>query len=228
VLLNRIKNQIQIDEIIQERTQKLITLNKGIVITAADIVERRDRFTSGHVERVAGYVKRLLDIMAASEIYSEDLASWSQELFILASYLHDVGKLYTPTAILNKPDTLTEDEFEVIKMHTTESEKVIDQMINYAGNTELLWLTKQIAVYHHERWDGTGYPFKLKETDIPLPSRILAVVDVYDALTSERPYKKPYTHEAAIRIIENNTGMYFDPAIAAVFCENNALFEALD
>jgi len=118
---------------------------------------------------------------------------------------------------LNKPDSLTEDEFEIIKTHAKEGEKIIDQMIKQTGEAEFLHSAKLVAAYHHERWDGTGYPYGLKELDIPLAGRIMAIIDVYDALVSKRPYRKPFTHKEAVDIIVGESGKHFDPKIVDAF-----------
>jgi len=119
---------------------------------------------------------------------------------------------------------LTEKEFEIIKTHAVEGEKIIGQMIKQTGEVDFLHSAKLIATYHHERWDGTGYPYGLKGADIPLQGRLMAIVDVYDALVSERPYKKPMTHGEAVDIIIKESDRHFDPVIVDVFREVNHLF----
>jgi putative two-component system response regulator len=119
--------------------------------------------------------------------------------------------------ILNKPGKLSEEEYEKMKNHTTEGVKIIDKMIKQTGEEEFLSNAKLYAEYHHERWDGSGYPYGLKGTDIPLHGRIMAVADAYDALVSKRPYKEAYAHEEAVNIISKDAGKHFDPKIVEVF-----------
>jgi putative two-component system response regulator len=232
VLLNRIKYHLYIDAIIHERTEQLrvyseqlVRLQNGIVHGLADIVEGRDTNTGGHIDRTSEYLKVLFDAMIQRGVYSGEIFAWNQELFISSARLHDVGKIVIPDPILNKPAALTNDEFDIMKTHTTEGGRIIERMVDYTGEAEFLQYAKLSAVYHHERWNGTGYPHALKEADIPLQGRIVAIVDVYDALTSERPYKKPFTDAQAADIIMKDSGKHFDPLIADVFFEIKDQFE---
>jgi len=219
VLLNRIKNHIQIDNIIRERTEELMLLKNGIVFTMADIVERRDKKTDGHVERVTVFLKILLEAMITYGVYADEIRNWNLDVCVSSARLHDVGKINIPDSILNKPGELTKEEFDIVKTHTTEGEKIIDQTISRTGDSDFLQSAKLIAAYHHERWDGTGYPYGLKGSGIPLHGRLMAIIDVYDALISERPYRKALAHDVAINTIKNEAGKHFDPLITGVFCE---------
>jgi len=133
--------------------------------------------------------------------------------------LHDLGKIAISDTILNKPDKLTEEEFTLMKTHCTAGEKIIEHMKERTGDAEFLRHAKLFTAYHQEKWDGDGYPYGLNGRDIPLQGRILAVVDVYDALTTVRPYKKAFSHEEGINIIKKGAGTHFDPEIANLFCE---------
>jgi putative two-component system response regulator len=217
VLLNRIKTHLDIDGLIRERTAQLERVQNGIVFVLADIVEKRDGKTGGHIERVALYTQILLDAMMARGLYVDEIRGWDMELVIASTRLHDVGKVTISDFILNKPGPLTEEEFATIKTHAMEGELIIDQVIARTGEVEFLRSAKLFAGYHHENWDGTGYPRGLKETAIPLHGRIMAIVDVYDALVSERPYKKAFPHEEAVAVIMAEAGKRFDPNIVEVF-----------
>jgi putative two-component system response regulator len=219
VLLNRIKTQLDIDGLIRERTDRIKRLQNGIMVVLANVVEERDKDTGGHNDRTSEYIKMLIDAMIEHGLYADELSRWDIEKVISAARLHDMGKIHIIDTILNKPGKLDEDEYEQIKLHSTEGVNIIDRMIGHTGEEEFLHNAKLFAEYHHERWDGTGYPHKLKGTDIPLHGRIMAVVDVYDALVSKRPYKEPYTHEKSIGIISEESGRHFDPEIVKVFLD---------
>jgi len=224
VLLNRIKNHLDVDAIIRERTaqlvertKQLVRLQNGIVYIMADLVENRDKNTGGHIDRTAVYMKTLIDAMLEQGVYAEEICRWNRDLVISSARLHDVGKIVTPDSILNKPGPLTGEEFERMKEHTIEGARIIDKATQQTGNTEFLHNAKMIAAYHHERWDGTGYPYQLKRTEIPLQARLMAIGDVYDALVSARPYKKGFPHEEAVNIIMEGSGKHFDPHVANIF-----------
>jgi len=219
VLLNRMKTHLQIDEIIQDRTVQIECLKNAIVFSFADIVEKRDKNTGGHIERTSEYIRILANTMMEHGIYEDALSNLNLVSLISSSRLHDIGKIAISDSILNKPGKLTDEEFAIMKTHAAEGEAIIDQIASRADNDEFLHNAKLFAGYHHERWDGTGYPYGLKERKIPLQGRIMAVVDVYDALVSMRPYKPPFPDTEAIQIIMDNAGTQFDPIIADVFFE---------
>ena len=233
VLLNRIKNHLHIDELIHERTKQLhertdqlVRLQNGIVFALADIVESRDKGTGGHIDRTTVYIRILIDAMIEHGVYTDDMQGWNLESVISSARLHDIGKIAIPDYILNKPGPLTKEEFERMKTHALEGERIIDQMVYRTGDAEFLLNAKLSAAYHHECWNGSGYPYGLKGTDIPLHGRIMAIVDVYDALTTERPYKKAFTNEESVKIIMEGSGERFDPNIVRVFYEVREKIEA--
>jgi len=227
ILLNRIKTHLHVDEIIRERTEEIRQLKNAIVISFADIVEKRDHETGGHVDRTAKYIEILIDAMMKSGVYEEELRNMNFDSFISSARLHDVGKIAIPDSILNKPSRLNEEETENMKTHAIEGEEIINQIAQRANDDEFLSNARLFAGFHHERWDGMGYPYGLEETRIPLQGRIMAIVDVYDALVSERPYKKAFTEEEAISIIMKNAGTQFDPFIADVFFQVKDQFGAV-
>ena len=224
VLLNRLKNHLFIDDLIrkrtaelEERTEQLEMLKNGLVFTMADLVENRDKNTGGHIDRTAEYMKVLIEAMLEQGVYNDEISSWDLDLVTLSARLHDLGKIAIPDSILNKPDKLTDEEFTIMKTHSLEGERIINNAIMRTGDAQFLQYAKIIAAYHHERWDGRGYPYALEGEKIPLQGRIMAVIDVYDALVSERPYKKAFTHEKAVEIIMEESGTHFDPRISEVF-----------
>jgi putative two-component system response regulator len=232
VLLNRIKTHLEIEELIHERTVMLLQrtdtlqrLQNGIVSILANMVESRDKYTGGHIERTTKYIRILLSAILDRKVYFDEISHWSFEECVSSARLHDIGKITITDMILNKPGKLTADEYELMKTHAAEGEKIIDNIIAESGNEAFLKNAKLFACYHHEKWDGTDYPYGLKGADIPLQGRILAVVDVYDALISNRSYKNAFTHEEAVEIIREGRGRHFDPEITDVFFDVNALFK---
>ena len=226
VLLNRIKYHLHIDDLIRDRTAQLMRLQNSIVFTLADIVESRDENTGGHIDRTSMYIEILLNAMQAQGLYSEEIGAWNLDSVISAARLHDVGKLSISDNILNKPGPLTKDEFYIMQSHPSAGERIISQMMLRSGDVEFLRNAKLSAASHHERWDGSGYPCGLKGTEIPLHGRIVAIVDVYDALTTERPYKKALSNSEALRIIMDESGRHFDPDIVNVFLQINDRIDA--
>jgi len=226
VLLNRIKTHLDIDEIIRERTLQLHRLQNSIVAVLADMVENRDKGTGGHIERTSVYIKILINVMKDNGIYTDEIRGWDVDKIISSARMHDLGKISITDVIVNKPGKLTEDEYEVMKKHAEEGERIIDEIISRTGEGDFLRNAKLFAGTHHERWDGKGYPRGLKENEIPLQGRIMAIVDVYDALVSERPYKKAFTEDEAVEIIMQNSGTHFDPIIAETFYKSKDLIKA--
>jgi putative two-component system response regulator len=183
----------------------------------ANMVENRDRVTGGHIDRTQKYLSILVDELLRAGIYTDEVSLWDLDILLPSAQLHDVGKITVSDLILNKPGKLTDEEFDLSKLHCTEGERIIEEMIDKAEEDGFLIHAKRFAGFHHEKWNGTGYPRRLKCEEIPLEGRIMAIVDVYDALVSERPYKKPLTHEQAIGIIKNDGGTHFDPQIVEAF-----------
>ena len=221
VLLNRIKTHLNIESIIHERTNSLNKLKNGIVSTLANMVECRDKLTSSHVERTTKYIEILFKEMQKRGVYTDEINQWNMETVISSVRLHDVGKIVISDLLLNKEGPLTKEEFEIMKTHAVEGEKIIDNIATESGDGHFLQHAKLFAGYHHERWDGTGYPYGLKGSEIPLQGRLMALADVYDALVSDRPYKKAFSHEKAMEIIREGNGSHFDPQLVEVFlaCE---------
>ena len=219
VLLNRIKTHLNIDDIIRERTAQLHRLQNSIVSVLADMVENRDKGTGGHIERTSVYIRILIEQMKERGVYADEISAWDVDKMISSARMHDLGKISITDVIVNKPGKLTDTEYEIMKSHAEEGERIIDEIISRTGEGDFLRNAKLFAGTHHERWDGKGYPRGLKGEEIPLQGRIMAIVDVYDALVSERPYKKAFTEDEALNIIVQNSGTHFDPAIVNLFCD---------
>jgi len=206
-----------LEEMVKSKTQTVEELKNAILRVMSELVERRDQITGGHVDRTQRYVKMFLDAMRKHDVYVNEIDSWDEKLVLQSSLLHDVGKISIKDSILFKPGRLTDDEFEEIKAHTTFGEKVIMNLKDATSDSEFAEYARLFAVSHHEKWNGTGYPNGLKGEDIPLLGRIMAIVDVYDALVSERPYKAAFPHGEAMDIIRKENGEHFDPALIEVF-----------
>lgn len=217
VLANRIKLHLNMHRRIQERSLALEHAHRSLMSVLADIVESRDKNTGGHIDRTTRYIKLLIQGMLDRGVYASELEDWNLTDVAICAALHDVGKIAIPDVVLNKPGKLTYDEFELIKTHAAKGTEIINKVINRTGEDKFLYPSRVFAGFHHENWDGSGYPHGLKGRDIPLGGRIMAVVDVYDALVSERPYKKAFTDEEAVSIISADSGKKFDPAIVDVF-----------
>jgi len=235
VLINRLRTHMNIDELIRERTSQLQhkttqlqTLQNGIVFVLADMVECRDHTTGGHVDRTASYLNILLESMLERKVYEDEIGKMDFDLLISSARLHDIGKITISDVILNKPGKLTDAEFETMKTHAAQGVRIIDQIVSRTEDVEFLRNAKLFAGYHHERWDGRGYPFGLAKEEIPLLGRIMAIVDVFDALVSERPYKRPFPPDEAIQIIMDCSETQFDPLIAELFFEAREKFKAVD
>ncbi|MBQ4497559.1 MAG: response regulator [Spirochaetaceae bacterium] len=206
-----------LNDMVREKTETILQLQYSILSTIANLVEFRDVNTGGHIERTQHYLSVLLKAMREQGTYAEEVSTWKIPLLIQSAQLHDVGKIAISDTILKKEGKLTPEETEIMMKHTSFGAEIIRKISISAYGTEFLNYAEVLAQHHHEKWDGTGYPNKLKGTDIPLAGRIMAIADVYDALVSARPYKKAFTHEEASRIIIEGSGTHFDPTLVEVF-----------
>jgi len=217
VLIRRIETHIETDKLIKESQQAVRDVHNATISVIADMVESRDKVTGGHIERTQAYLEILFNALIRAGIYANEISNWDRNFLLPSAQLHDVGKISISDLILNKPEKLTDEEFDQIKQHSAIGEKIIDEIISKTKDDGFLGHAKKFAGYHHEKWNGTGYPRGLKEETIPLEGRIMAIADVYDALVSARPYKKPFTHEEAVQIIKDGSGTHFDPKIVDAF-----------
>ena len=217
VLLNRIRLHIDISELIKERTSQLERSHRNLILILADMVDTRDHSTGGHTERTTAYIREIIKEMQKKGVYADEIENWDIELMATCSILHDVGKIGVSDIILNKPARLTDEEFILMKDHAENGTKILNKIIEMNGGDVFLTNALLFAAYHHESWDGLGYPNGLKGTEIPLQGRIMAIADVYDALISKRPYKPAFSHEEAVKIIFEDSGKRFDPKLIDVF-----------
>jgi putative two-component system response regulator len=202
---------------VDNKTKMVVELKNAILKTMAELVECRDDITGGHIERTQSYLGLLIDALQRYGVYMDEIEPWDIGLVLQSAQLHDVGKISIKDKILQKPGKLTPEEFEEIKTHTTFGEKIIDKIRSRTSEQAFLDHAKILVSAHHEKWDGSGYPRGLKGQDIPLLGRLMAIVDVYDALVSERPYKKAFSHEEAVAIILKGRGTHFDPELVDLF-----------
>ena len=232
ILLSRIRVQLEVksyreelEEKVKEKTKMIENLQDVIILSLAELVECRDINTGGHVKRTAKYVEILTKEILERKVYSDILTPIYVHNMIRSAPLHDVGKIGINDATLLKAGCLDEDEFEFMKQHTILGAKALQKIIDETNGESFLYIAKDMAYYHHEKWDGAGYPQGLKGQEIPLCARIMAIADVYDALTTSRPYKKPFTHEKAVELILLGKGTNFDPKLIEVFEEISHKFE---
>ncbi|MBO4845892.1 MAG: HD domain-containing protein [Lachnospiraceae bacterium] len=204
---------------IRQYTENILKMQDGLMVLMADMVEVRDSDTGAHIQKTVAYVQIILDGLNKKGYYSEQLTPRYMEDVVKSAPLHDVGKINIPDAILNKPGKLTDEEFEIMKTHTTAGMAIIDKAISTVEGENYLREARNMAAYHHERWDGKGYPEGLHGAVIPLSARIMAVADVFDALTSARVYKPAFPLQKAVSIIEEGKGTQFDPKCVEVFIE---------
>jgi putative two-component system response regulator len=198
-----------------------------MIFGMAKLAESRDRDTGSHLERVRMYCRIIADHLATLPRFARIVDREFVRLIFATSPLHDIGKVGIPDAILLKSDRLTPAEFEVMKSHTLIGAQTLDAALKEFPEAKFLSMARDIALSHHERWDGGGYPHGLSGQNIPLAARIVAVADVYDALRSARVYKKAQTHAAARETIVAGSGRHFDPEMVGAFLATEERFEAV-
>ncbi len=213
---------------VQERTRQIATIQEASMVALGSLAETRDNETGNHIRRTQRYVRILGEQMRQLPAYAGCIDDSFLELLYRSAPLHDIGKVGIPDSILLKPGKLTKEEFEIMKTHTRlghdailEAEKLLDSQSDY------LAMASDIAWCHHEKWDGSGYPRGLAGEAIPLPARLMAVADVYDALISKRVYKAAMTHEEAVAIIREGRGTHFDPTVVDAFLRVADEFQSL-
>jgi putative two-component system response regulator len=206
-----------LQEMVNEKTKTVVELQNTILGTMADLVESRDNVTGGHIERTQSYLRILLEALWRGDFYWDEVSKWDIELLLQSAQLHDIGKISIDDSILRKPGKLTPEEFAKIKEHAEIGKRIIERIEISTSQQAFLEHARILAWTHHEKWDGTGYPNALKGEEIPLQGRLMAIADVYDALISDRPYKKAFPHDLAVEIIKNDSGTHFDPALVELF-----------
>jgi adenylate cyclase len=204
---------------VKERTRELAMVQEATIESMSSLTETRDPDTGGHIKRTQNYIRLLAEYLKNQPEFAPFMDDETIDLLCKSAPLHDIGKVGVSDKILLKPGKLTDQEFEEMKHHTVYGRDTILVAERKLGNTSFLRVAREIAYSHHERWDGSGYPEGLKGKQIPVPGRLMALVDTYDALTSKRVYKSPLPHEEAVQIIIEAKGRQFDPAVVDAFLE---------
>jgi len=221
----RLEDDKQIlEERVRERTAQVERIQQVTVFGLARLAESRDPETGEHLERMRRYVRELAIEMATWPKYDRIIDSGFVETLYYSSPLHDIGKVGIPDAILLKPGKLSVDEFDIMKTHALIGGDTLKAADDEAGGNSFLTMGRDIAYGHHEKWDGSGYPYGLLGPDIPLAARIVALGDAYDAMTTKRPYKEPFPHEKTRQIILDGSGGHFDPEIVEAFLKREQKF----
>ena len=197
--------------------EQVSNMQSGMISFMAEVVENRDDNTGGHIRRTAKYVEDIVKELRKKGVYSDILTDQYVRDMVVAAPLHDFGKIHIPDAVLNKPGKLTEEEFDIMKTHTIAGEELLTHAKEELGESEYLKMAVEMAAYHHEWWNGKGYPYGISGEEIPLCARIMAVADVFDALISKRCYKNAMPLEKAYAIIREESGTHFDPAVVEAF-----------
>lgn len=191
--------------------------NQEMVAGFATLVESRDNSTGGHIKRTRGYVKILLGELQHHPYYRNMLTEDYVQNVKKAAPMHDIGKIATPDRILQKPGKLTDEEFEIMKKHAADGGEIIKQTFCVADSPDYERIAYEVARYHHEKWNGKGYPEGLQGEDIPLHARIMAIADVFDAVSAKRCYRDALPIDTCVKIIEEGAGRDFDPKLVEVF-----------
>jgi putative two-component system response regulator len=261
LLRARVKNHLDLklhqdnlQQLVRDRTQALTLTQEATIASMAILAEFRDNETGAHVQRTKRFVKVLFDGLCAcypEELHQNGLAlflrwdgapslpsgdrlacqSLDSDVLFQSAALHDIGKVAIRDSLLLKPGAFTAEEFQEMKRHTLFGAAVIRRTEAILGTNSFLHLAREITEFHHERWDGTGYPHGLRGVEIPLSARLMALADVYDAITSRRPYKQPMSHDAAVKTILEGDGRtmpgHFCPMVLEVFRATHPLFERI-
>ena len=205
----------------QRKNEAISTFQSGMINVMADLVESRDQSTGEHIKNTSAYVEIICEELIKEGKFSDVLDEEFKNNIVSSAPMHDIGKIKISDTILNKPGKFTDEEYEIMKTHAEEGAKIIRTVKKTVDNQELkenyLGEAENMAHYHHEKWNGKGYPCGLKGEEIPLSARIMAVADVFDALVAVRVYKPAMPFEKAISIIRESSGEHFDPVIVEAF-----------
>lgn len=233
IMIQRVRRCLELENyrkklelMVELQLYRITQIQTDIIFAMANLIESRDGTTGEHVKRTADYVGFIIKKLIKKGIYTEELNNETRKLMYRAAPLHDIGKITIPDRILQKEGKLTFEEYEVMKTHAKAGAEIIKRSMSAVEEQDFVKVAYEMACYHHEKWDGTGYPCGLKEKDIPLSARILAVVDVFDALVSKRSYKTSMTLEEAYEIMLPDRGKAYEPLLFDLLFENKEELEA--
>lgn len=219
---------LYLDSEVRRRSEDLVAKRDAVILILASIMETRDNETGNHVRRTQHYVHTLALALRHHPAFSAYLTDHQIDILFKSAPLHDIGKVGIPDRILLKPGPLDADEFEIMKTHTILGHNAIEDAQTHLGKKlDLLICVQEIALSHHEKWNGTGYPNRLKGTEIPISARLMSLADVYDALISRRFYKKSMQHEEAFACLIEGCGSHFDPAVVEAFISVSDQFQQI-
>lgn len=212
---------------VQAQVREIADSQMATIFALAKLAESRDAYTGAHIDRVRSFCHLLADHLSSRPDYHETITPRYRQTIFEASALHDIGKVAVPDSILLKPAKLTSTEYDTMKMHTVYGKQTLEAVAQRFPGNSFVTMGIQIAGFHHEWWNGSGYPARLQGREIPLCARIMALVDVYDALCSRRPYKPAYPHEHALEVITRDRGTHFAPDVVDAFLEIEDQFHTL-
>lgn len=204
---------------LKNKNSKMIEIQNNTILSMANLIESRDGGTGAHVKRTAEYSVLIAKGAMEKGLFKDEITEEFINMLNKAAPMHDIGKIIVSDSVLKKPAKLTTEEFDEMKLHTTEGNRIVQEVLSNSEDEDYISMTSQIAMHHHEKWNGSGYPSGLKENQIPLCARILSIADVFDALVSPRCYKEPMDPDKAFAIIKEDAGKHFDPVLAEVFLE---------
>lgn len=201
----------------KDSAEKIRTMRDKMILGFSSLAENHDFSTQGHLHRTAAYARAIAQELYEQHMFRDQINRKFIDTIEQVAPLHDIGKTYIDRELFNKPKGFTDDEKKIMHQHTTLGAQFLEEILKDLKDTIYVQMAIDITLYHHEWWNGTGYPYGLKQENIPLSARIMAVADTFDALVTERPYKPPYSCEDAFEIIQNESGTHFEPAIVLCF-----------
>lgn len=211
---------------LEEKNKRIHAIQNSIIKGMAVMVESRDNSTGGHINRTSDCVRVFVEKLAKNEKYADVSPSFWKAV-VKAAPMHDLGKIAVDDAVLRKPGKFTDEEYEIMKTHAAEGARIVENVLSQVDDEEFKKIAINVAHYHHEKWNGFGYPEKIAGEEIPFEARIMALADVFDALVSKRCYKDSFSYDKAFEIIEESLGSHFDPELGRIFIECRADLEGL-
>jgi putative two-component system response regulator len=215
--LSSLRSKLEYQSMVEKKVREVAKAQQATIFALAKLAEQRNDDTGTHLERVREFCSLLAQQLAMDSPYADHISEDFIDCIYHASPLHDIGKVAIPDSVLLKPGKLTPEEFEIMKSHTIIGAETMQTVFNMYADNSFIGMGIEIALYHHERWDGSGYPDRLVGKNIPLTARIMAVADCYDALRSDRCYRKGFDHEKVKKMLLEEGGTHFDPEVIKAF-----------